>query len=473
MKAWFTRLVSCPLCIFTQVSLILITSMVIASSYTQSRFFQDALIEREAEIVKQTVITLAHEHLRAENFVNYTDVQSQLNFDEGLSSLKKISGVVRLKLYNSDDVIVWSDAKDLVGKRLPQTEAHRARVWAGISSGVFDPTKRISHSEDLLPRIPLIEFYVPITVTDTAGGEVKAVVAIYRSAKGLTDTLRRGMVLLWLVAAIGGSLLFFALFYLFRSIYRRKIEVENQFYRLSTDHERIVQMEKLSTMGRMVGEIAHQFNNPLVGVINLTQLAEREADKPERVRELLGEIRKAGEHCRGFVQRMLKFTQLARSEPQPTEIAGLVRDTIGFFAQSVAAAPRVEFAAPDSGVVLQVDPVLLHHALFNLINNAAQADPSGPIGIELSSMQHEGIDGWAILVTDRGPGLSAEVMKHLFTPFYTTRKGGTGLGLSVAQFIVIQLGGRLYAGNNPEGGARFVIWLPLQADLTVEPQKDV
>ena len=83
-------------------------------------------------------------------------------------------------------------------------------------------------------------------------------------------------------------------------------------------------------------------------------------------------------------------------------------------------------------------------------------------------MQHEGIDGWAIAVTDRGPGLSAEVMKHLFMPFYTTRKGGTGLGLSVAQFIVIQLGGRLYAGNNPEGGARFVIWLPLQGAIKAD-----
>jgi len=212
--------------------------MVIANGFTQSRFFEDALIDREAEIVKQMVIALAQHELQAEDFYNYADTSSQLHFEQGFSALKKVPGVVRLKLYNSDNVIVWSDAKGLAGKFLPKTDEHLARVWAGIPSGVFDPAKRLSHSQDPLPNIPLVEFYVPITAKDVAGGEIKAVVAVYRSAKGLTDTLRRGLLLLWLVTAIGGSLLFLALFYLFRSIYRRKREVETQFDRLSTEHER-------------------------------------------------------------------------------------------------------------------------------------------------------------------------------------------------------------------------------------------
>ena len=239
MKTWITSRLACtPLCAFTLLSLVLIAVMVIVSGYTQSRFFEDALIDREAEIVKQTVIALAQHELRAEDFYNYADTSSQLHFEQGFSALKKVPGVVRLKLYNSDNVIIWSDAKDLVGKFLPKTDEHLARVWAGIPSGVFDPAKRLSHSQDPLPNIPLVEFYVPITAKDVAGGEIKAVVAVYRSAKGLTDTLRRGLLLLWLALIIGGSLLFFALFHLFRSIYNRKREVEKQFDRLSTEHER-------------------------------------------------------------------------------------------------------------------------------------------------------------------------------------------------------------------------------------------
>ena len=241
MKARFPGKFACgPLCIFTLASLTLITIIAIASGYAQSIFFEDALIEREALIVSQTVIALAEHELCAEDFNNYTDDESQRRFERGFSALKNVPGVVRLKLYNADNVIVWSDAKELIGKYLPKTEAHLARVWAGIPSGVFDPAKRLSHAQDQLPNIPLVEFYVPIAVEGCgiASGEVKAVVAIYRSAQGLNDTLRHGMLLLWLVTAIGGILLFLALFYLFRMAYHRKREVENQLYRLSTEHER-------------------------------------------------------------------------------------------------------------------------------------------------------------------------------------------------------------------------------------------
>jgi len=202
MKTWITgKLTHAPLFAFSLVSLALIVVMVVISGYTQSRFFEDALIDREAEIVKQTVIALAQHELRAEDFDNYADTESQLRFERGFSALRSVPEVVRLKLYNSDNIIVWSDAKDLVGKYLPKSDEHLARVWAGIPSGVFDPAKRLSHAKDPLPNIPLVEFYVPITIKkqDAGGGEIKAVVAIYRSAEGMTGTLRRGMLLLWLV----------------------------------------------------------------------------------------------------------------------------------------------------------------------------------------------------------------------------------------------------------------------------------
>lgn len=234
------RTVTCkPLCTFTLASLMLIFVMVIVSGYTQSKFFEDALIDREAEIVKQTVVALALHELHAEDFDDYASDQSQQRFERGLSALKNVPEVVRLKLYNSDNIIVWSDAKELVGKYLPKTDEHLARVWAGIPSGVFDPAKRLSHAKDPLPNIPLVEFYVPLSIKKqgAAGGEIKVVVAVYRSAKGMTDTLRRGMLLLWLVIATGGILLFFALFHLFRSVYYRQREAENQFQRLSTEHE--------------------------------------------------------------------------------------------------------------------------------------------------------------------------------------------------------------------------------------------
>lgn len=473
MKTWTKYWVkSTPPRVFALVSLVLIAVMVAVTGYTQSRFFEDELIQHEAVIVRELVLFLAREELRAEDFDNYMNASSQLHFEQSFLILKNIPGVIRIKLYNAESTVIWSNVKGMVGGNKPRNKERLIQMWAGTPSAIFDPYNPPSHLQYPLPHTKLIEFFVPITVkkTGATGGETKGLVEVYRSADDLVSTLRHGILLLWLVIATGGAVLFFALFHLFRSVYRRQREAETQFQRLSTEHERIVQMEKLSAMGRLVSEIAHQINNPLVGVINLAQLAEREVDKPERTRELLEEIRKAGEHCRNFVQRMLRFNQLARSEPQPTEIKGLVHDTIGFFSQSVEGGPPVELVAPDKEVVLQVDPVLLRHALFNLVNNAAQSDPNGPILIGISAELHEGIDGWAIAVTDHGSGLTPEVMKHLFTPFYTTRKNGIGLGLSVAQHIASQHGGLLYAKNNAEGGACFVIWLPTQMSMPVKQQ---
>ncbi len=244
MRAWITdRFARNPLHTFTLVSLLLIGIMVITNGYTQSKFFEDALIDREAEIVKQTVVTFAlHdalEELRAEDFEDYASATSQQRFEHVLLPLKGIPEVVRLKLYNSDNVIVWSDAKDMVGKHLPKASEHLARVWAGTPSGIFDPTTRPAHAKDPLPSIPLVEFYVPLTVKPSSsdGSEIKAVVAVYRSAKGISDAVRRDVLLLWLVTAFGGVSLFVALFYLFRLIYQRKREAENKLHRLNAEHE--------------------------------------------------------------------------------------------------------------------------------------------------------------------------------------------------------------------------------------------
>ena len=140
----------------------------------------------------------------------------------------------------------------------------------------------------------------------------------------------------------------------------------------------------------------------------------------------------------------------------------LVRDTIAFFQQSFGRLPPVTFEEPDQLLIVEADPVLIRHALFNLIHNAAQADPDGSVVVSLVHESRGGVPGCRLAVSDSGPGLTPEVRARLFTPFFTTRVGGTGLGLSVAQHIAVLHGGSIHADNNPNGGACFSIWLPAQ-----------
>lgn len=246
-------------------------------------------------------------------------------------------------------------------------------------------------------------------------------------------------------------------------VFHRQQEVETKFSRLTTEHQRIVQTEKLSAMGMMIGEIAHQINNPLVGVVNLAQLAEREVDDPVRTRELLADIRKAGEHCRAFVQRMLEFTTISRSENKPTDIKQLIDETVSLFQQSVGRRMSVVTELAEGSLTLNVDPILIRHALFNLLTNAAQASGiGGTITVRLN--RETGPDGatpgWNLSVIDRGSGLADDIIDNIFTPFFSTRHDGTGLGLPVVQHIAISHGGQITAENIAEGGARFAMWLP-------------
>jgi signal transduction histidine kinase len=201
-------------------------------------------------------------------------------------------------------------------------------------------------------------------------------------------------------------------------------------------------------------------NNPLVGVINLAALAEREESTSPRVRELLQGVQKAGHHCRDFVQKMLRLNTAAKSEPKSTDIVELIRDTAMLFKQSCAARPEIVLDLPAVPLIVDVDPVLIRHALFNLLSNAAQADPDGRTTVRATVAARDGDEGCAVTVTDCGDGIDPRIAAKLFTPFFSTRPGGTGLGLLVAQQIVLKHRGQLRAETAPEGGARFAIWLP-------------
>jgi signal transduction histidine kinase len=267
----------------------------------------------------------------------------------------------------------------------------------------------------------------------------------------------------------------FAIFYVIlgrvERDYRRQRDIELQLSRINTEHQKVIQVEKLSAMGLMVGEIAHQLNNPLVGVVNMAQLAEREVHDTDRTKELLGEIRKAGKDCHAFVKRILEFTKISLFNRKPTYMNVLGRETLSLFQQSIGKQHKVVCELPENAPVLDVDPVLIRHALFNLLTNAAQASPpDGVITIKLSkSVQaHDQIPGWSFTISDDGPGLGDDIIDKIFTPFFTTHTEGTGLGLPVVQHVAILHEGLITASNTENGGASFVLWMPVtEIDKTV------
>jgi len=461
--------VSTPPRLFAAISFLMIIAMVVGTGLTQAPFFRQTIIDREAAIVQNLVYALTvDQDVSASDMHNYTDGQARQRFDRTFTTLTNLPDTARIKVFNRDSTIIWSDDPSLVGTRLtghPDLLAHamQGKVQAVFNAAMnkFDTSKQGQHSEGT------IECYVPIFSRTTAQPETQVigVLSLYRNPHDLNQTIQQGLYLLWAVIGSGGLILYLALYKVFSVVYRRQQVAESELSKLTSEHERVVQIEKMSAMGELVGEIAHQLNNPLVGVINLSQLAQREINDPQRVAELLTEVSKAGTECRDIVQRILRINQISRSILLPTNIKDLVQDTITFCHQSIDLQHAVDFVAPEQPVMLNVDAVLMRQALFNLIHNAILSAPASPVQVALTPTERARVAGIQLSVTDTGPGFSSETAAMLFKPFFTTRSNGTGLGLSVAQHIAMKHGGVVLAENLPEGGARFSIWLPLETTL--------
>lgn len=442
---------------FTLVSVVIVATVMIATGLSAPTFLRRAMAERETAVMRDMVTIIAQEeetegYLSAAYLNNPADVVASANLDVAFRSLTRLPGLFKVRVFGPDRKIAWSDDAGVIGtEQTHHLEAVTRALQENVPSA-FNPATSVPENASL------IEFYIPFKLA--AADSVSGVVSLYLSSQAINAAARRGILLLWIVLGVSGIVSYAALYSLFMTVYHSRREARSQFATLSHTHERMMQTEKLSAMGQMVSEIAHQLNNPLVGVINLAELAEREVGNPARVKELLGQVQSAGKNCREYVQRVLQLSQLNQPERQPTDINRLTRDTVAFFQQSLGSASLVTIEAPIETVKSNVDENLVRNALFNLIHNASQADPNGEIRVSVAREERRGKPGVSITVSDRGTGFPPELADKLFEPFFTTRNGGTGLGLSIAQHIVILHGGAISARNRPESGAIFAIWIP-------------
>jgi len=222
--------------------------------------------------------------------------------------------------------------------------------------------------------------------------------------------------------------------------------------------------ENLATLGELSAGIAHEFKNALATISGYAQMIRSEAaggDTVENAERIL-------EQTRALTHVVTEFLKFAR----PLELADeqvVIRPLIERVAAEVREAmPQVGMTIEGDFLEVAGDEGLLRQALLNLARNAAEAVANQPFGgrvtlrgtVERSS----GRSVQRISIADNGPGIRPEELPKIFVPFYTTKANGTGLGLAIVQRIVVQHGGAVEARNQPEGGAEFILWLPLRRE---------
>ena len=247
--------------------------------------------------------------------------------------------------------------------------------------------------------------------------------------------------------------------------------------------------QRLEVVGTLAGGIAHDFNNLLTPIIGYTSLLRRHEFDPE-THTKLNAIATAAEKARQVVKQILAFSrQQPDTEHQPTDVNEVVESVVDLMRISIPSNVRLNISRGEVQLA-NVDQTKLEQVLVNLCTNAAQAigNGHGVITIETtqvstSSLQKRYLRDFqlpeyiSIRVHDTGHGMSADVLEHIFEPFYTTKEvgRGTGLGLSVAHGIVQSHRGEILVTSEPSQGSCFEIILPLsgmQVELPVlhQPQ---
>ncbi len=229
--------------------------------------------------------------------------------------------------------------------------------------------------------------------------------------------------------------------------------------------EQLIQSEKMSAIGQLVSGVAHELNNPLAGISAFAQLLLAEKRFPPDQRTAAETIYSEARRASRIVQNLLTFARQHKAEKGPAAINQVLDDTLelrGYELRVRGIDVRREYdeALPDT----MGDAHQLQQVFLNLITNAEQA-------MERAEGRHHRLtvrtrrsgDAIRIEIEDTGSGVPPNLLERIFNPFFTTKPTGhgTGLGLSISLGIVREHEGRIWAENAAQGGARFVVELPV------------
>jgi two-component system NtrC family sensor kinase len=239
-----------------------------------------------------------------------------------------------------------------------------------------------------------------------------------------------------------------------------QLDEKNQW--LLVAQQELARAERLVGIGILASGVAHEINNPLAiirGNAELLEMSERLNDSDQSEVETI--IRQVGRVDR-IVSNLLTFARTKKKNVNLFHIDALIDDILDHIGHQVALENySIERRHQAEQGEIEGDEDQLRQVFTNLIINGLQAMNNGGT-LTVSTAVDPEAGSCSVTITDRGPGIAADIKERLFTPFFTTKPGGTGLGLAVSYGIVKDHDGDIKVDSEPEQGATFTVALPLR-----------
>ena len=240
---------------------------------------------------------------------------------------------------------------------------------------------------------------------------------------------------------------------------------------------RLLQAQKLETIGALAGGIAHDFNNILATISGYSEILQEDLPKDSFLSDNVSKIQGAVQKAQSIINQILTFSRHVEQEKIQVNVAEVLNETIGFIRSSIPPNVVIKSRIPKKGNEnVLADPTQLFRVFLNLMTNACQAmeENGGTLSVSLSVVEGEDVQHELnkdivadeyILITfaDTGKGMESSILERIFEPFFTTREvgKGTGLGLSVIHGIITEMEGEILVSSRKDKGSTFYVYLPV------------
>jgi signal transduction histidine kinase len=456
---------------FIILSLGLIGLMAGVLGWTTGEYLTRSMIEREKTVTADFVKHVVRMHflpadLRAAGF----SLADSERLSQVAKELREIQEVVRIKVFDHGGTIIWSDARDLIGRNFREDsllqESLQGKLVVNLEPIGATPEHRFEYGK----YKELTSIYVPIM--DEASGDTFAVFEVYKLPGLLNTAIRQGRTVIWAIVLTGGVILFLGQFGLVRGAARtinaqygqlrqRADELEEINTRLRTTRDQLVAAERLAAIGEVTAAVAHGIRNPLGNIRSVAQEAAEGLEHDHSLRQPLAEIMDQVDLLEARLRSFLSTTKSFDCSLTPTCMSTLVNNAFEGIRQRLAeegVTTSVDIDAEQTS--LCCDAVKIEEAFQELLVNCVDAGVHTirVVGQRVSDDTQE--SGVRVTIEDDGPGLTSGTLEKAFEPFFTTKPLGTGLGLVVAKKIIEGHGGRLILEGRSLGGTKATVWLP-------------
>lgn len=248
--------------------------------------------------------------------------------------------------------------------------------------------------------------------------------------------------------------------------------------------EQLYHAQRMEDIGRLIGGVAHDFNNHLTAIIGCSQIILNKLSADSELRGFAEMVCSAGEKAAGITQSLLAFSRKQALEMRPVDVRVIIDNIAKLMRRLIGEDVELEVEQGEAPLFVNGDVSRMEQVLMNLATNARDAMPEGgTITIRTESVRLDrefmSVYGWGrpgdyalISFSDTGCGIPDDMREKIFEPFFTSKDAGkgTGLGLSIVHGIIQQHGGHIRLESSPDKGTAFLVYLPLLAERPI-PEK--